>query len=285
MISGASAAAGGTSGATACAPATAGVLLRQQAALLAGTTCPSVATAGGFLVAAAFQAAALRFLVFAVFVPAAFSLWVLAAFLPTTLNFRVRTAFFFAALRFVGMGIPLVTGVIWRRSYNAYLLGVQGVRLWRRQRVAHAAPRIHPSISAVLRSCGSSSGRRNFSRLPSASARRSHSAVAKASRDESTEGVVENAAGRSVMANEPLHAGAHMARISDASRSVFEESPVRLFVSHEHGINAVPVVHNFLLCLVEGEVACANLIVKIVFDLVLIPSTTVRNRRIVGFRP
>jgi hypothetical protein len=37
--------------------------------------------------------------------------------------------------------------------------------------------------------------------------------------------------------------------------------------------------------LVEGEIAYANLVVKIVFDLILIPSTTVRNRRIVGFRP
>jgi hypothetical protein len=82
-----------------------------------------------------------------------------------------------------------------------------------------------------------------------------------------------------------LHAGAQVVRISNASRSVFEESPVCPFVSHGRGINAVPVVHNFLLCLVEGEIACANLVVKIVFDLVLIPSTTVRNRRIVGFRP
>ena len=82
-----------------------------------------------------------------------------------------------------------------------------------------------------------------------------------------------------------LHAGAQAVRISDASRSVFEESPVCPFVSHGRRINAIPVVHNFLLCLVEGEIACTNLDVKIVFDLVLIPSTTVRDRRIVGFRP
>src|SRR5713101_5170715 len=99
-----------------------------------GTTCNSAAAARGFLVAAAFQAAALRFLVFAAFVPAAFSFRVLAAFSPTTLNSRVRADFFAAELRFVGMGIPFVTGVIWRRSYNAHLRGVQVVRLWRRNR-------------------------------------------------------------------------------------------------------------------------------------------------------
>jgi hypothetical protein len=44
--------------------------------------------------------------------PAAFSFRVLAAFLPADLDFRVRIAFFFAALRFVGMGILLVTGII-----------------------------------------------------------------------------------------------------------------------------------------------------------------------------
>jgi hypothetical protein len=37
----------------------------------------------------------------------------------------------------VGMGILLVTGIIWCRCYNSYLRGVQVVRLWRRQRVAH----------------------------------------------------------------------------------------------------------------------------------------------------
>ena len=72
----------------------------------AGTICTSTAAARNFLVATAFLAAALRFLVF-------------AAFLPADLSFRVRAAFFAAKLRFVGMGIPLVTGVIWRRSYNA----------------------------------------------------------------------------------------------------------------------------------------------------------------------
>ena len=73
----------------------------------AGTTRTSAATARGFLVAAAFQAAALRFLVFAAFVSAAaFSFRVLAAFSPATLNFRLRATFFAAMLRFVGMGIP-----------------------------------------------------------------------------------------------------------------------------------------------------------------------------------
>ena len=69
------------------------------------------------------------------------------------------------------------------------------------------------------------------------------------------------------------------------AEAYFEESPVCPFVSHGRGINAEPVVLNFFLCLVEGEIAYANLVVKIVFDLILIPSTTVRNRRIVGFRP
>jgi hypothetical protein len=72
----------------------------------ARTICNSAATAGGFLVTAAFQAAALRFLVFAAFVSAAFNFRVLGAFLPADFNFRVRAAFFTAALRFVGMGIP-----------------------------------------------------------------------------------------------------------------------------------------------------------------------------------
>jgi hypothetical protein len=69
MMPGVSAAAGGTSGATACAPA----------------------TAGGSFVATAFPATALRFL--------------FAAFLSAEFNFRVRIAFFFVALRFVGMRI------------------------------------------------------------------------------------------------------------------------------------------------------------------------------------
>ena len=80
-----------------------------------------------FLVATAFRAGASRFLVFAAFLPAAFSFRVLAAFLPADLDFPVRAAFFAAALRFLGMGIPLLTGVTWRRSYNAYLRGVQVV--------------------------------------------------------------------------------------------------------------------------------------------------------------
>ena len=54
---------------------------------------------------------------------------------------------------------------------------------------------------------------------------------------------------------------------------------------HGRGIDEVPVARNLLFRLVEGEVACANVVVEIVLDLVLKPSTTVRNRRIVGFRP
>jgi hypothetical protein len=54
------------------------------------------AAAFSFFVAAAFLAAALRFLVF-------------AASLPAALSFRVRVAFLAAKLRFVGVGIPLVT--------------------------------------------------------------------------------------------------------------------------------------------------------------------------------
>jgi hypothetical protein len=42
-------------------------------------------------------------------------------------------------------------------------------------------PRIQPSISAVFRSFGSSSGQKNFSRLPSQSPRCNHLAIAKAS--------------------------------------------------------------------------------------------------------
>jgi hypothetical protein len=84
-----SAAAGGTSGATACAPA----------------------TAGGSFVAPAFLATALRFF--------------FAAFLSADFNFRIRIAFFFAALRFVGMGIPLSISNVWHRPYNRYLRGVQ----------------------------------------------------------------------------------------------------------------------------------------------------------------
>jgi hypothetical protein len=93
MMSGVSTAAGGTS---------------------VGTTCTSAAADGSF-VATAFLATALRFL--------------FDAFLPADFNFRVRIAFFFAALRFMGMGIPLVKRFIWRPFYNAYLRGVQFFRL------------------------------------------------------------------------------------------------------------------------------------------------------------
>jgi hypothetical protein len=189
--------AGGTSGATAGTSAGAG-------GTSAWTTCISATAARGFSVAATFQAAALRFLVSAAFVPAAFSFSVFAAllaielrppgrnlivvvaflaaalrffvfvaFLPAALNFRVRAAFFASELRFLGTGIPLVTGVSAGRSSCP----ADG---WANY-PPHTTPRIHPSISAVFRSCGSSAGRRNFSRLPSQSARRSHSAVAKAS--------------------------------------------------------------------------------------------------------
>jgi hypothetical protein len=99
MMSGVSATCG-TSGATACAPATAG---------------DASAAADGSFVATAFLATALRFL--------------FAAFLSADFNFRVRIAFFFAALRFVGMGIPLSTSNMWHRSYNRYLRGVQVVLL------------------------------------------------------------------------------------------------------------------------------------------------------------
>jgi hypothetical protein len=89
MISGVSAAAGGTSCATACASATAGGA--------------SAAAARGFLTTA-FLAGAFRFFVFAAFLPAAYSFRVLAAILPTTLIFRVRAAFFAVELRPLGMG-------------------------------------------------------------------------------------------------------------------------------------------------------------------------------------
>ena len=91
MMSGASAATVGTSGAAACS----------------------------FFVATAFLAAALRFLVSAAFLPAALSFRVWAAFLPADLNFRVRAAFVAAKLRLVGMGNALVTGVITCGSYSA----------------------------------------------------------------------------------------------------------------------------------------------------------------------
>jgi hypothetical protein len=84
-----------------------------------GTTCTSAATARGFLLDAVFQAAALRSPVAAACVPAAFSFRVLAAFLPVDFNLRGLAGFFAFELRFVGMGIPLVNGVRWRRSYNA----------------------------------------------------------------------------------------------------------------------------------------------------------------------
>jgi hypothetical protein len=65
-----------------------------------------VAAALSFFVVTAFRAAALRF-------------FVRAAFMPADLDFRVRAAFFAAKLRLVGMSIPLMTGVTWRRFYNA----------------------------------------------------------------------------------------------------------------------------------------------------------------------
>jgi hypothetical protein len=108
VVGGTSAAAGGTS---------------------VGTTCNSVGAAGGFLVAAAFQAAALRSPVFAAFVPAAFNFRVLGAFSPTTLNFRVRVVFFAAELRLVGMGNFLSRSDMWHRPYNAKLRFVQGVQI------------------------------------------------------------------------------------------------------------------------------------------------------------
>jgi hypothetical protein len=89
VVGGATAAAGGISGATACAPA----------------------TAGDSFVATTFLATALRFF--------------FAAFLSADFKFRVRIAFFFAALRFVGMGIFLSTSNMWHRPYNRYLRGVQ----------------------------------------------------------------------------------------------------------------------------------------------------------------
>ena len=115
MISGASAAAGGTSGATACGLTTAG---------RASTT-----TARSFLVATAFLAGAFRFLVFAAFLPAAFNFGVLAAFFPADFNFRVRAVFFAPELRPLGMGVPLSMSSMWHRPYNRYLRGVQVGRL------------------------------------------------------------------------------------------------------------------------------------------------------------
>jgi hypothetical protein len=93
--------AGGSSGATACG-----------AAAAEGACATAVL---GFFGATGFLATALRFF--------------FAAFLSADFNFRVRIAFFFAALRFVGMGIPLSTSNMWHRSYNRYLRGVQVVLL------------------------------------------------------------------------------------------------------------------------------------------------------------
>jgi hypothetical protein len=72
---------GGTSGATACGTA--------------GAEGACATAVRGFLRATGFLATALLFL--------------FAAFLPADFNFRVRMAFF-VVLRFLGMGIPLVTG-------------------------------------------------------------------------------------------------------------------------------------------------------------------------------
>jgi hypothetical protein len=79
---------GGTSGATACAPATAGGA--------------SPAAVRGFFGATGFLAMALPFF--------------FAAFLPADFNFRFRIAFFVVALCFLGMGVPR------DRSYMASLL-------------------------------------------------------------------------------------------------------------------------------------------------------------------
>jgi hypothetical protein len=75
----------------------------------------SAGTAGG-VGAAAFVTAGRRFFVFAAFIPADF-------------DFRLRAAFFAFAFRFVGMGIPFVTGATRRRPYTAYLRGIQVVQL------------------------------------------------------------------------------------------------------------------------------------------------------------
>jgi len=91
--------AGGSSGATACG-----------AAAAEGACVTAVC---GFFVATGFLATALRFF--------------FASFLPADFNFRVRMAFFVVALRFVDMDIPLVTGITWHRSYNAYLRGGQTI--------------------------------------------------------------------------------------------------------------------------------------------------------------
>jgi hypothetical protein len=77
------------------------------------TTWGAAAAVRGFFVVTGFLATALLFF--------------FAAFLPADFNFRVRIAFFVVALCFLGMGIPLVTGVTWHRSYNAYLRGGQTV--------------------------------------------------------------------------------------------------------------------------------------------------------------
>jgi len=43
-----------------------------------------------------------------------------AAFRPADFNLRVRMAFLVAALRFLGMGIPLCMSDIWHGPYSAY---------------------------------------------------------------------------------------------------------------------------------------------------------------------
>lgn len=66
-----------------------------------------------------------------VFVPAAFLAMALpfffAAFLRADFNFRLRIAFFVVALRLPDMGIPFVTAITGRRSYDAYLRCTQVV--------------------------------------------------------------------------------------------------------------------------------------------------------------
>jgi hypothetical protein len=129
------------------------------------------------LVAAGLQADALLFVVSAAFVPAALSSrFFFAVFLPTTLNFRVRIAFFCMERRFEGTGIPLVKDLC-----GVPLIALNcGVFKASNREVSkpcsqHAED--PPSISAVLRSCGSSAGQKNVCRLPFPFVRRSHSAV------------------------------------------------------------------------------------------------------------
>jgi hypothetical protein len=128
MMFGASAAAGGATGAADCN-------LFVATAFLATTL--------RFLVIAAFLPAVLNFRVFAArcaierrpparsftvamaFLAAALRFLVCAAFLPAALNFRLRAAFVAARLRFVSMGIPFWKSNIWRRPYTHSLSCIQ----------------------------------------------------------------------------------------------------------------------------------------------------------------